>query len=242
MPQAHGGPHDAALAVVEADVGPYGGEVGEGFRVDLGEWLRAGGFDQRAHSGGGGVASIVPASEGGDKDRVAKGGFGVPAEVLHDPTHATGRVRSRLVAATISAATVVDDELVEAFAALIPQLSSSSPPPSATELADIVNNENSVLFIARLDDGQIVGSLTLAFYRIPTGLKAWIEDVVVDDAARGHGVGEALNRAAIDEARQRGAKNVSLTSRASREAANRLYQRLGFVQYETNLYRFALDD
>ena len=99
-----------------------------------------------------------------------------------------------------------------------------------------------MLFIARLDDGRIVGSLTLAFYRIPTGLKAWIEDVVVDDAARGHGVGEALNRAAIDEARQRGAKNVSLTSRASREAANRLYQRLGFVPYETNLYRFALDD
>jgi len=164
----------------------------------------------------------------------------VPAEVLHDRTHATGRVRSRLVAATISAASVVDDELVAAFASLIPQLS-SSPPPSAADLAAIVNNDNSVLFIARLDDGSIVGSLTLALYRIPTGVKAWIEDVVVDDAARGHGVGEALNRAAIDEARRRGAKNVSLTSRASRAAANRLYQRLGFAPYETNLYRYGLD-
>ena len=137
----------------------------------------------------------------------------------------------------VSPATSVDDDLVAAFAALIPQLSSSSPPPSADDLADIVANPHSVLYVARLD-GRIVGSLTLAFYRIPTGVKAWIEDVVVDSSARGHGVGEALNRAALDEARARGAKNVSLTSRPSREAANRLYQRLGYERYETNLYRY----
>jgi ribosomal protein S18 acetylase RimI-like enzyme len=133
----------------------------------------------------------------------------------------------------------VDDELVTAFARLIPQLSSSSPPPTGDELAVIVASPDSVLYLARVD-GMLVGSLTLAFYRIPTGLKAWIEDVVVDESARGHGVGEALNRAAIDEARRRGAKNVSLTSRSSREAANRLYRRLGFVPYDTNLYRFEL--
>ena len=101
-----------------------------------------------------------------------------------------------------------------------------------------------MLFIAELDGEDdarsVVGSLTLAFYRIPTGLKAWIEDVVVDESARGLGVGEALNVAAIDESRQRGAKNVSLTSRSSRESADRLYQRLGFEPYETNLYRFGL--
>lgn len=136
-------------------------------------------------------------------------------------------------------AEVVDDELVAALAALIPQLSSSSPPPTAAQLDEIVSNPNSVLFVARLD-GRIVGSLTLACYRIPTGLKAWIEDVVVDGSARGHGVGELLNRLALDEARARGAKNVSLTSRASREAANRLYQRIGFERYETNLYRYDL--
>jgi ribosomal protein S18 acetylase RimI-like enzyme len=95
-----------------------------------------------------------------------------------------------------------------------------------------------VLYVARLD-GRVVGSLTLAFYRIPTGLKAWIEDVVVDDAARGQGVGEAMNRAAVAEAAHRGAKNVSLTSRSSRAAANRLYQRLGFEPYETNVYRYT---
>ena len=148
------------------------------------------------------------------------------------------------VSVSVRAATEVDDGLVEAFSRLIPQLSSSSPPPTAAELLSIIDNPNSVLFIAELDGdddvGSVVGSLTLAFYRIPTGLKAWIEDVVVDESARGLGVGEALNVAAIDESRQRGAKNVSLTSRSSREAANRLYQRLGFEPYETNLYRFGL--
>jgi ribosomal protein S18 acetylase RimI-like enzyme len=133
----------------------------------------------------------------------------------------------------------VDDELVAAFAELIPQLSSSSAPPTAAELAAIVESPHAVLYVARVDD-RIVGSLTLAFYRIPTGLKAWIEDVVVSEAARGHGVGEALNRAAIAEAAHRGAKNVSLTSRSSREAANRLYQRLGFENYDTNVYRYRI--
>ena len=95
------------------------------------------------------------------------------------------------------------------------------------------------LFVARVD-GRIVGSLTLATYTIPTGLKAWIEDVVVDGDARGHGVGEALNRAALDEARRRGAKEVDLTSRPSREDANRLYVRLGFEARQTNVYRYTL--
>ena len=133
----------------------------------------------------------------------------------------------------------VDDELVAAFAELIPQLSSSSPPPDAAALTAIVDSPDSVLFIARVDE-VIVGSLTLAFYRIPTGVKGWIEDVVVDASARGRGVGEALNRAAIAEAAHRGAKNVSLTSRSSREAANRLYVRLGFEPYETNVYRYTI--
>ncbi len=139
----------------------------------------------------------------------------------------------------ISTATEVTDELVAAFELLIPQLSSSSPPPDAAALGEMIGSPDNVLVVARLD-GSIVGSLTLAFYRIPTGMKAWIEDVVVDTAARGHGVGELLSVAAVDEARRRGAKNVSLTSRSSREAANRLYQRIGFETYETNLYRYSL--
>jgi ribosomal protein S18 acetylase RimI-like enzyme len=137
---------------------------------------------------------------------------------------------------TIEVAIVVDDELVAAFASLIPQLS-SSPAPDAEQLGLLVNGDDTVLFIARVD-GTIVGSLTLAFYRIPTGLKSWIEDVVVDDAARGHGVGRKLNEAALVEAQARGAKDVSLTSRPSREAANRLYQRIGFEARDTNVYRF----
>ena len=141
-------------------------------------------------------------------------------------------------AVVVLPAATVDDELVAAFGRLIPQLSSSSPPPTRVELADIVENPSTVLFLARVD-GDIMGSLTLAFYRIPTGLKAWIEDVVVDDAVRGRGVGAALNQAALAEARRRGAKDVSLTSRPSREAANRLYLRLGFVARETNTYRYT---
>jgi ribosomal protein S18 acetylase RimI-like enzyme len=137
----------------------------------------------------------------------------------------------------IEAVTVVDDELVAAFAHLIPQLSSSSPAPDADQLGLLVNGDDTVLFIARVA-GTIVGSLTLAFYRIPTGLKSWIEDVVVDDAARGHGVGRKLNEAALAEAKARGAKDVSLTSRPSRVAANRLYQRIGFEARSTNVYRF----
>ena len=139
----------------------------------------------------------------------------------------------------ITVATHVDDEWVSALERLVPQLSRSSPPPSATELHEIVGNPNTALFVARVA-GAIVGTLTLALYRIPTGLKAWIDDVVVDAAASRRGIGEALNRAALDEARRRGAKAVDLTSRPEREAANRLYQRIGFAPRSTNVYRLDL--
>jgi ribosomal protein S18 acetylase RimI-like enzyme len=135
---------------------------------------------------------------------------------------------------------VVDEELVLAFERLIPQLSSSSPPPTRVELEAIVASPATVLFVAREGENPILGSLTLALFRTPGGLKSWIEDVVVDESARGKGVGAALNEAALDHARSAGAKSVDLTSRPSREAANRLYQRLGFVQRETNVYRFTL--
>ncbi|MFM7262603.1 MAG: GNAT family N-acetyltransferase [Acidimicrobiales bacterium] len=144
------------------------------------------------------------------------------------------------MSATIERADRVTDEIVEAFGLLIPQLSSSNPAPTRQQLESMVASPACVLFLARVD-GRIVGSLTLATFPIPTGVRAWIEDVVVDGGARGLGVGEALNRAAIDEARGRGAITVELTSRPSREAANRLYRRLGFVQRETNVYRYSID-
>jgi ribosomal protein S18 acetylase RimI-like enzyme len=139
----------------------------------------------------------------------------------------------------VEVVTRATDELVEAFRRLIPQLSTTSPPPTLDELRAVVGDPNNVLFVARLD-GRIVGSLTLVTFRIPTGPKSWIEDVVVDDAARGHGIGELLNRAALDEARRRGMRAISLTSRPSREAANRLYRRIGFEHRETNYYRIDL--
>lgn len=141
--------------------------------------------------------------------------------------------------ADVSVCREVTDEVVEAFGVLIPQLSRSNPAPTRAELEALVSSEASTLFVARVD-GRIAGSLTLAMFRIPTGVRAWIEDVVVDEAARGHGVGEALNRAALDHARTNGAITVDLTSRPSREAANRLYKRMGFEQRDTNVYRYTL--
>ena len=142
---------------------------------------------------------------------------------------------------TVEEATTTSDELVQAFERLVPQLSRSSPPPTAAELAEMVDAPGTHVLVARDGGGAILGSLTLVVFRIPTGMRAWIEDVVVDEAGRGQGVGEALNRFALDLARAEGCKTVDLTSRPSREAANRLYQRLGFQARETNVYRKVLE-
>jgi ribosomal protein S18 acetylase RimI-like enzyme len=135
-----------------------------------------------------------------------------------------------------------DAELVEAFARLVPQLSSSAPPPTRAELAAIVESPASILLLAREASGTIVGSLTLILFRVPTGLRAWIEDVVVDESARGAGAGEALVLGAVQRAGAVGATSVDLTSRPSREAANRLYVRLGFEARATNVYRYKSEN
>ena len=140
---------------------------------------------------------------------------------------------------TVTEATRVTDELVGAFARLIPQLSSSNPAPGAGELQEMVDSAASIVLMARDRSGTLVGSLTLALFRVPTGLRAWIEDVVVDESARGAGAGEALVNAAVARAAAAGARTVDLTSRPSREAANRLYVRLGFELRTTNVYRYS---
>lgn len=140
----------------------------------------------------------------------------------------------------IETCTAVDDDLVAAMGRLIPQLSSSAAPPDLATLDRIVGSDACHLLIARDDDGTVLGSMTLVVFPIPTGTRAWIEDVVVDVDARGRGVGEALNREAIELAHQLGARTVDLTSRPSREAANRLYRRIGFEPRDTNVYRYTL--
>jgi ribosomal protein S18 acetylase RimI-like enzyme len=135
-------------------------------------------------------------------------------------------------------ATECNAELREAMDRLVPQLSKSNPPPTDEALQEMIDSDASILFMAR-DETGILGTLTLILFRIPTGIRAWIEDVIVDEAARGKGVGRILNEAAIDHALAAGAITVDLTSRPSREAANRLYQRIGFVQRDTNVYRFS---
>jgi ribosomal protein S18 acetylase RimI-like enzyme len=138
----------------------------------------------------------------------------------------------------------VTTEVVEAFGKLLPQLSSSAPPLDASALQAIVAAPASTVLIARAG-GEIVGTLTLVVFPIPTGIRAWVEDVVVDEAARGKRfgdkrVGEALTAEAIEVARRAGARTVDLTTRPSRVAAGRLYERLGFEQRDSRVYRYAL--
>lgn len=140
---------------------------------------------------------------------------------------------------TVEVVHEVTDELVAAFARLVPQLSATTVPPGRKALEDIVGSSAITLLVARAE-GTIVGTLTLAMFPIPTGFRAWIEDVVVDQVARGRGVGEALTNEAIVLARAAGARTVDLTSRPSRQAAGRLYQRAGFEERETRVYRYRM--
>lgn len=143
----------------------------------------------------------------------------------------------------IAPAPAATPEVVEAVARLLPLLSRSAPAPTPGQVEEIVGSPATTLLIARDGPGgPIVGTLTLAVFRIPTGVRAWIEDVIVSDQVRGRGCGEELTRAALELAGRAGARTVELTSRPSREAANRLYQRIGFVLRETNVYRFDLGD
>ena len=134
-----------------------------------------------------------------------------------------------------------DEELCEAFQRLVPQLTDNNPPPSLGQLTALVESGSSTLMVARDARGQIIGALTLAVYHVPTGIRSIIEDVIVDKSARGQGIGEALMQKAIEIAREHGAGNISLTSNPMREAANRLYLRVGFKKRETNAYQYKFE-
>jgi ribosomal protein S18 acetylase RimI-like enzyme len=132
----------------------------------------------------------------------------------------------------------VDDDVVAALNRLLPQLSNGAREVTAQELGEIVEAPGTALLVARVH-GAIVGSVTVVVYPIPSGTHAWVEDVVVDAAARGAGVGEALVRAALAEAETLGARTVDLTSSPPREAAIRLYHRVGFRRRETSVFRYT---
>jgi ribosomal protein S18 acetylase RimI-like enzyme len=140
----------------------------------------------------------------------------------------------------VEIATTLTPAIVDAVHRLVPQLSQSKPAPSVDELGELVSSPATDLFIALDDDGTVVAIATLVNFRIPTGLRGWIEDVVVDESARGQGIGEAVTQAMLDRARELGCLTVDLTSRPSRDVANRLYQRAGFVMRDTNVYRYDL--
>ncbi|MFI7455630.1 GNAT family N-acetyltransferase [Nonomuraea sp. NPDC049714] len=131
-------------------------------------------------------------------------------------------------------------ELVVAFGRLLPQLSSSAKPLDFEAVEHIVRGHGNTIVVARAG-GEIVGTLTLLLFSIPSGIRARIEDVVVDTSARGQGVAAKLTQHALRLAQEAGARTVDLTSRPDREAANRLYERLGFQARESTVYRFAIE-
>jgi GNAT superfamily N-acetyltransferase len=133
----------------------------------------------------------------------------------------------------------VTPEVLWAFEKLVPQLSENCAIPTPEVLNEIINSGNCKVFVAETD-GEIVGTLTLVTYRIPTGMKAWIEDVVVDKSMRGKGIGRILTQHAIDYAKKTGISKIDLTSSPFRIAANELYQKMGFQKRETNVYRKEL--
>jgi ribosomal protein S18 acetylase RimI-like enzyme len=143
------------------------------------------------------------------------------------------------VETVIEQVTDVSNEVVAAYGRLLPQLSRTADADSET-LRLVVASPATTLLVARRGD-QIVGMCTLATFHIPSGVRSWVEDVVVDEAARGSGIGSALVRAAVRLAQDAGARSVDLTSRPERAEANLLYQRLGFSRRETNVYRYNLE-
>ena len=141
----------------------------------------------------------------------------------------------------IEQASVATEELRDALERLLPQLSSSWSGFEEGDLENLVADEATCVLVARNHEGSIIGTTSLICVPIPTGIKALIEDVVVDEQARGIGAAKALVTAAINHANALGATSVDLTSRPSREAANALYVAMGFTQRETNVYRFSLE-
>ena len=148
---------------------------------------------------------------------------------------------------TVELITAATPEIHEAMGRLIPQLSRSAAPMSEADVQRFLSQDSVHLFVFRPDEADaqgnrpILGMLSLVAFEIPTGVRAWVEDVVVDEAARGQGAGFALVEAAVEHAKKVGARTVDLTSRPSREAANRLYQRASFQLRETNVYRVTLE-
>lgn len=142
----------------------------------------------------------------------------------------------------IELASRVTDELLEALTRLVPQLKISSPRLTREDVADLLSSDAVSLLTARANaSAPILGMLTLIVYRVPTGVRARIEDVVVDESARGRGVAVALVERALEVARAKGADGVALTSNPRREAANRLYQKVGFKKWETNVYFYEFE-
>ena len=135
---------------------------------------------------------------------------------------------------------IFSKKVFNAVLRLLPQLASDVTLPTENFFEDFLKSKNNFFFIAKHDDGEIIGILTIGIYDIPSGTKVWIEDVVIDETERGKGYGKELVLFAICFAKSIGSKKIGLTSSPIRVAANKLYQKLGFVKSETNVYKYLL--
>jgi ribosomal protein S18 acetylase RimI-like enzyme len=146
-----------------------------------------------------------------------------------------------MIEVEISQATEVTDELYQACQRLVEQLTDNNPPPTRQQLVEMLVSQSSILYLARHPDfgDEIIGMATLVIYVVPTGVRGYIEDVVVDERARGSRIGEELMRVCLERAEREGAPQVMLTCNPGRTAANRMYKRIGFDLRKTNVYRYG---
>jgi ribosomal protein S18 acetylase RimI-like enzyme len=141
----------------------------------------------------------------------------------------------------ITLATELTEFLYEACQRLVPQLTHNNPPPTRQQLAQMLASPSSFLFFAKHPDfgDEIIGMATLVLYHVPTGLRGYVEDIIVDEKARGRRIGELLTQACLDQAKKAGAPQVMLTCNPGRTSANQMYLRMGFELRKTNVYRYS---
>ncbi|MDL2238752.1 GNAT family N-acetyltransferase [Bacteroidales bacterium OttesenSCG-928-K03] len=135
--------------------------------------------------------------------------------------------------------TTLSGEILNKINNLLPILSDNVRTLKHEELEEMINDKNTVIFIAE-EDEDIVGMLVFIIYKLPSGVKAWIEDVIVKEEQQGRGIGRMLVETAIEYAKKLNIKKIDLTSSPFRIAANILYPKLGFKKRDTNVYRLEL--
>lgn len=156
------------------------------------------------------------------------------------PDEAIANLRGPYIEELVCLPTHDTRDFIARFNSLLAQLSEKAKPLNEDDIKRLIANEHTHVYCCYDDEGMLCGMATLCMTEAPTGVKCWVEDVVVDAAARCNGYGSALMRRMKLYAFLMGAKSLNLTSRPERVAANKLYSILGFCARKTNVYRYNL--